>query len=717
MFAQSKGGNYSLTNDASGVADAIDFDGVTDYLSRSSDLVGNADGKAFTFSCWVWRSGAGYVRMYRVDGAALRVRVECDESQTLVMARDSGGNNILYMDGAAGLLPKDTWTHVLISVDLTNTANRHFYVNDVNLTSSVSWSVYSNTNINFTGALPVVGGGDGSANKRRLAHVFLAYEYVDLSVEANRRLFITADRKPAANQSALNPILYLPLLDPTQPGKNLGTGGGFALNGVVARSGRGPSQFNAPYSDLNGTSQYLSRTSIAGITNSRKITVSFVFSLDSIGNNIPLLEFGSNTSPYYRYFQVVVLAVAKIIRIIGRAPNGSTDVVNFDMPGTIYVGRNYSVVFSFDLDDVNKRHAYLNGVSAATFNTYSASDVNLSISSVPAYRIGASVYSTASFIDGHLGNIFFDTRYIDLSQPANLAKFVTGTGVNAKPADLGANGEKPFGTPPLIYLPMYGNNAGKNYGTGGDFTVNSGPYPGARGPNEFWGNKADFDGSTGYLYRTSALTEVSDSKTFSCSFFLQPTNGSTVQDIVNINTNSGIARLRLYVQNSNTFSLYGYNSSNSVVFSCSVTSPYVSSIGQACIQISIDLTNSAKRNFYINGVAATASWSPYNNDFINLSAQYAMLGSATYNAATNPLGSGLSEFYFTTEYIDFSQEANRLKFRDAFGNPVDLAPQIAAGTLPNPAIYMRFDPANFGKNSGTGGDFTVSGTITDGGQL
>ena len=50
MFAQSKGGNYSLTNGASGVADAIDFDGVTDYLSRSSDLVGNADGKTFTFS-------------------------------------------------------------------------------------------------------------------------------------------------------------------------------------------------------------------------------------------------------------------------------------------------------------------------------------------------------------------------------------------------------------------------------------------------------------------------------------------------------------------------------------------------------------------------------------------------------------------------------------------------------------------------------------------
>ena len=113
--------------------------------------------------------------------------------------------------------------------------------------------------------------------------------------------------KPNPNLLAANtaagyppPILYLPLSDPTQPGKNLGTGGDFALNGVVARSGRGPNQFNAVYSDLDGAADYLSRSSIAGITNSRKITVSLVFSLDSIGgSSIPLLEFGSNTSPYY----------------------------------------------------------------------------------------------------------------------------------------------------------------------------------------------------------------------------------------------------------------------------------------------------------------------------------------------------------------------------------------------------------------------------------
>ena len=31
--------------------EGVDFDGVNDYLSRSTDLVGNVDSKTFTFSC------------------------------------------------------------------------------------------------------------------------------------------------------------------------------------------------------------------------------------------------------------------------------------------------------------------------------------------------------------------------------------------------------------------------------------------------------------------------------------------------------------------------------------------------------------------------------------------------------------------------------------------------------------------------------------------
>jgi hypothetical protein len=32
----------------------IEFDGSNDYLTRTTDLVGNQDSKTFTFSCWVY---------------------------------------------------------------------------------------------------------------------------------------------------------------------------------------------------------------------------------------------------------------------------------------------------------------------------------------------------------------------------------------------------------------------------------------------------------------------------------------------------------------------------------------------------------------------------------------------------------------------------------------------------------------------------------------
>jgi hypothetical protein len=112
------------------------------------------------------------------------------------------------------------------------------------------------------------------------------------------------------------------------------------------------------------------------------------------------------------------------------------------------------------------------------------------------------------------------------------------------------------------------------------------------------------------------------------------------------------------------------------------------------------------------------TWSTYNNVDINFASNRPQIGAYWNGSAAQQLLDGkLSEFYFTTDYIDFSQEANRLLFRDAFGNPVPLKPQIEAGTIPNPAILMRFDPADQGKNDGTGGAFVKSGTISDAGQL
>lgn len=691
---------------ANGVADAIDFDGTNDYLSRSSDLVGNADGKTFTFSAWVWMVSESstktiYNSFEGANGLIVHLLTNDTTYSVTFQAYNSVGTRILLAHTGAIAFTGFTFLHIVGSFDMANTSDRSVYINDV--AQSITYTVYTNSTIDFTKSNHAFGAmahGAGDKHKGRLSNVFLDYTYRDLSIEANRRLFITADRKPTpkATLQALNPILYLPLDDPTQAGKNLGTGGDFTLNGVVARSGRGPNQFNAVYSDLDGSTDYLSRASaLVGVSNGKQLTISFDFICDSI-TNTPVVHMSNDS------VSILVISATGNISCFSLA---GSPIFNVQTGLSIVIGRNYHVAMSFDLTNTAKRFVYINGVQvSATYSNYNNIDIPLASSS--SITIGRQ-HIAGNNIDGRLGNVFFDTKYIDLSIPSNLAKFVIGTGIDAKPVDLGANGEKPFGTPPLIYLPMYGNNAGKNYGTGGDFTVNSGPFAGARGPNEYWGNWADFGAAAGDLVRSSALAGVSDGKTFSASFYVYLT--SQQAEFFSIVT-SGNRRL-IFGHDATNVRIYGYSSGGSVVLNWH-SGAALSLNTLHHIFISIDLSNSSKRSVYIDGASVLGTWNQYSDTNIQLSANTVSFGNTySYSEMQGKRG----EFYFTTEYIDFSQEANRLKFRDAFGNPVDLRPQIAAGTLPNPAIYMRFDPANFGKNDGTGGDFVVNGTIADGGQL
>ncbi len=178
-------------------AEAVDFDGTNDYLSRSSDLTGNADGKTFTFSAWVWNlSSAQTGTIYGSD----YFYIQHSSTSFEVIGNNTGGVQILKLNinPVIGCF-SSTWNHLLISINLENSSNRHVYINDV-LQTDITWVYYySNQTLDFTRASHYVGESliGNIKYKGRLAHVFLAYEYIDLSVEANRRIFITSDRKPA----------------------------------------------------------------------------------------------------------------------------------------------------------------------------------------------------------------------------------------------------------------------------------------------------------------------------------------------------------------------------------------------------------------------------------------------------------------------------------------------------------------------------------------
>ena len=177
---------------ASSVADAIDFDGATDYLSRSSDLVGNADGKTFTFSAWVWPNNTGSAsRVYAcTNSGAARFSVSYNTGTLTVSGVNSTGTTVLSAASTNVVLPLNSFSHVLVSMDLTSASNRSIYVNDVSV--AVTWDTYTNDAIDFTLAEHGIGEaiGFGQKVKGRLAHLYLDYTYRDLSIEANRRIFV-----------------------------------------------------------------------------------------------------------------------------------------------------------------------------------------------------------------------------------------------------------------------------------------------------------------------------------------------------------------------------------------------------------------------------------------------------------------------------------------------------------------------------------------------
>ncbi len=75
----------------------------------------------------------------------------------------------------------------------------------------------------------------------------------------------------------------------------------------------------------------------------------------------------------------------------------------------------------------------------------------------------------------------------------------------------------------------------------------------------------------------------------------------------------------------------------------------------------------------------------------------------------------LSEFFFTDQLLDLSNPANLLKLRTAGGKPANLGLTGSTPTGTTPRIYLHNPYSTFQTNVGTGGNFTVTGALTDGG--
>ena len=321
----------------------------------------------------------------------------------------------------------------------------------------------------------------------------------------------------------------------------------------------------------------------------------------------------------------------------------------------------------------------------------------------PANKISYGQNGSGDFFNGSVGEFYLDTAYIDLATenpfwdsdtnlPNSVRKVIADTSVT-----------------PAIAMPLIGSDAGNNLGSGGDFTVNSGPYTGARGGSEFWSRSADLgDTSTAKTFKKNLGIST---KIVTIVFASKPTAAS-MKYICSTPAGAPYTWFMIDTVGTNFITIEGQNSTRKVLDSTTASSGAQVNNEWNINFISFDLSDTSKRIHWLQNSAVnnevSRNYGTYIDDVINLSSNDFVIGE---NEREGQHFSGDFGFtYVSTTFIDFSQEANRNKFVDQLGYPIDLTQQIEDGDIPNPLIYMKFeDTAALGTNSGTAGNLTVTG--------
>lgn len=229
-------------------AQAVHFDGANDSLRLTTNLTGLNDGKTGTLSLWMritGGDGANRDVVYFGPATGPRLRLRLNSSNKLVMqVLNATPTTILNMLTTPTYLAGGGWLHAISSWDLA-AGVRHLYVNDV--APALDTNTLTDDTIDYASTNGRVGIGDNSSGANLytgdMGEVLFHDTYIDLSVEVNRRKFITAGLKPVnlgADGSVplgVQPRLFLSgAVEDWQTNK--GTGGGLTEVGEITDAGR-----------------------------------------------------------------------------------------------------------------------------------------------------------------------------------------------------------------------------------------------------------------------------------------------------------------------------------------------------------------------------------------------------------------------------------------------------------------------------------------------
>ena len=221
---------------------------------------------------------------------------------------------------------------------------------------------------------------------------------------------------------------------------------------------------------------------------------------------------------------------------------------------------------------------------------------------------------------------------------------------------------------------------------------------------------AKFDGIDDIITRTAtAPTGLSvDDKVLEIAFWLKLNGGDgTAVSIYRITAANNDLKLSLTKLQDNTLRLYGASPTNTTVLLMDTTTanPITTSLGWCHVYVYANMANTAQRGIFINGAPVAINVFNYVNaviDYVGTDYKYIIGGPG---ASSSHLNGSLADFYFND-----SVSTTISNFYNS-GSPVNLG---ANGEIPSgisPVFYLSRtgNGSSWATNSGTGGNFTITG--------
>lgn len=216
---------------------------------------------------------------------------------------------------------------------------------------------------------------------------------------------------------------------------------------------------------------------------------------------------------------------------------------------------------------------------------------------------------------------------------------------------------------------------------------------------------AVFRYGSGYLTRGASPTGLADGKEFTSAVIMEFEGGDGVAQRVWSNAGNNF---RLRKRTDNKLEIYGQNAAGSVILQGVTVNTYTALSGRLPVIISANMATGAL-HFYVGDTPAELSPATVVNDNLDMATGNWSIGAAP--DGTSLLQAAISEFFFHDQYLDISQLINRRKFIGPLGQPRNLGSDGSA-VFGEPALIYLKTGSSPGQNSGSGGNFTVNGTIT-----